>query len=143
MEAPAQIPVPIVINEGISVYRLLGIVAAFVIFASLLSFSENILNIDLKKYYYGIYYYFFPIKSATTNEDESRSGPAPVDTSSDNTQQEKAATTAAAADSAEQFWCFVGEDMVGRWCVQVLASNMCPSERTYAFKNECEKGKTT
>lgn len=143
MEAPAQIPVsvPVVINEGTSMYRIIGIVAAFVILASLLSFSEDLLRIDLKKYYYDIYYYFYPIKSATTNEDETRSGPAPVETS--ESASESKTDKAGSAGSAEQFWCLVGEDMVGRWCVQVLAPNMCPAERTYAFKNECEKGKSS
>jgi hypothetical protein len=136
MEAPA--PVPVVINEGISIYRIIGIIAAFVILASLLSFSENLFNIELKKYYYDIYYYYYPIKSPNTNEDETRSGPAPVPTQPIETPSDTK-TEEPSADSAEQFWCFIGEDMVGRWCVQVLAPNMCPAERTYAFKNECEK----
>jgi hypothetical protein len=148
METPA--PVPVVTNEGISIYRLIGIVVAFVIFASLMSFSENLFNIDLKKYFYDFYYYYYPIKSLTTEEKETtvieetdtNYGPAPVPTQSLETSSDVTTHKEPSADSAEQFWCFVGEDMVGRWCVQVLSPNMCPSERTYANKNACEMFKS-
>ena len=76
-----------------------------------------------------------PEKSATKHEDETRSGPEPIQKESPLPPPSENI-----AASAEQFWCLVGEDMVGRWCVQVLAANMCPTERTYAYKNACEKG---
>ena len=133
METPAQNPIVQTPSEGIPVFRLIGLVIAFIIFASLMSFSENLLSIDLSKYYYSVLNYWFPPNSVHSNEDETRSGPETVNSSLPTN------TSAQAVGSAEQFWCFVGEDMTGRWCTQVLSAHMCPIERTYASKNDCEK----
>jgi len=35
-------------------------------------------------------------------------------------------------------WCFVGEDLVGRWCVGVPKSDLCPRERSFASRSDCE-----
>ncbi len=35
-------------------------------------------------------------------------------------------------------WCFVGEDLVGRWCVAVPKPDLCPGERSFASRSECE-----
>jgi len=132
METPVQ---PVVINGGISTFRIIGIVLAFIIFASLISFSKNLIGIDFSEYYNYLYRNVFPEPSVHKNEDEVRSGPETV-----------APTQAVAPDSnassSNQFWCLVGEDMAGRWCVQVLSSGMCPSDRSYGTKNECERFKT-
>lgn len=132
MEAPVQNPIIPASSEGIPVFRLIGLVVAFIIFASLMSFSENILSIDLSSYYTWVLSYWYPENSVHSNEDETRSGPETVKSS-------LPANSSPQAGSAEQFWCFVGEDMTGRWCTQVSSANMCPIERTYASKNECEK----
>jgi len=35
-------------------------------------------------------------------------------------------------------WCFVGEDLVGRWCVAVPKPDLCPRERSFANHSDCE-----
>ena len=35
-------------------------------------------------------------------------------------------------------WCFVGEDLVARWCVAVPKPDLCPSERSFDSRSECE-----
>ena len=128
METPVQ---PIIVNEGISAYRIIGIVLAFIIFASVMSFSKNLVRIDFTEYYRQFVAYFYPDLPVHTKEDETRSGPQAI------YQQEVAPESAEA--SSNQFWCLVGEDMAGRWCVQVLSAGMCPADRTYGYKNECER----
>lgn len=44
---------------------------------------------------------------------------------------------AGAARKAET-WCFVGEDLTGRWCVRVPAPAACTAERTFPSRSECE-----
>jgi len=41
--------------------------------------------------------------------------------------------------SSEQTWCLVGEDMAGRWCIQVQSPKHCEPIRSYKTKNYCEK----
>lgn len=38
----------------------------------------------------------------------------------------------------EETWCFVGEDMTGRWCVRVPHRKACDAERSYTSKSECQ-----
>jgi hypothetical protein len=35
-------------------------------------------------------------------------------------------------------WCFVGEDLTGRYCVKVPSSSSCESSRRYTSRNDCE-----
>jgi len=35
-------------------------------------------------------------------------------------------------------WCFVGSDMTGRWCVKTPESDLCPSDRAFRSRSECE-----
>jgi len=35
-------------------------------------------------------------------------------------------------------WCFVGSDMTGRWCVKTPEDNLCPSDRVFRSRSECE-----
>jgi hypothetical protein len=35
-------------------------------------------------------------------------------------------------------WCFVGEDLAGRWCVAVPKPDLCPRERAFASRSDCE-----
>ena len=44
------------------------------------------------------------------------------------------------AASSDQTWCLVGEDMAGRWCMQVQSDAHCDADRTYRTKNKCESG---
>jgi len=35
-------------------------------------------------------------------------------------------------------WCFVGEDMTGRWCVKTPEEGLCPKQRVFQSRSECE-----
>jgi hypothetical protein len=35
-------------------------------------------------------------------------------------------------------WCFVGEDVTGRWCVKVPRPDACSSERLFSSRPDCE-----
>ena len=123
-------------NGSIPIYRLLGIVSAFIILASIVSFSSDLFAVDLS-WFYDIKKAFNQKTSIHANEDANRSGPSeflPKTVSS-------LLGVAAPSDNAtaDQTWCFLGEDMVGRWCIQVSAPNLCPVERSFSSKNKCEK----
>ena len=112
-------------TNGISVYRIIGIVLAFIIFASVISFSKNLFYVDLS-WFKG----FNKETSVHKNEDQNRSGPDIVSGKPIDNTSNKAVS--------DQTWCFVGEDLVGRWCVQVSAPTACPVDRSFSSKNQCE-----
>jgi len=116
-------------TNGISVYRIIGIVLAFIIFASVVSFSKDLFFVDFN-WYKG----FNEQTSVHKNEDKTRSGPELIGGKATDSNSNNAV--------ADQTWCFVGEDLVGRWCVQVSTPNACPSDRSYSSKNQCEQHKT-
>ena len=35
-------------------------------------------------------------------------------------------------------WCFVGEDLTGRWCVKTPEEGLCPTKRVFLSRSECE-----
>ena len=35
-------------------------------------------------------------------------------------------------------WCFVGEDLTGRWCVKTPEEGLCPKKRVFRSRSECE-----
>lgn len=43
-----------------------------------------------------------------------------------------------ASANKEETWCFVGEDMTGRWCVRVPHRGSCDPERSYSSKSDCQ-----
>ena len=47
-------------------------------------------------------------------------------------------TTATATRGTKEHWCFVGEDLTGRWCVKVPHHSSCTPERIYETRSECE-----
>jgi len=115
------------LNNFMSIYRIIGIIVAFVIFASVVSYSKNLFIIDTS------WFKDMSINQQTSvhkNEDETRVGPSSLNVTLDKNL---------ATDN--QTWCFVGEDMAGKWCVQVSSPNMCPTERSYSSKNRCETSK--
>lgn len=44
----------------------------------------------------------------------------------------------AAVHPDTESWCFVGEDLTGRYCVKVPSKSSCEPARTYTSRNECE-----
>lgn len=112
----------------ISTYRIIGIIVAFIIFASVISYSKDLFIIDTT------WFKNMLINQQTSvhkNEDVARVGPSSIPVSSDSN-----------IASDQQTWCFVGEDNVGKWCVQVSSPNMCPPERSFGSKNRCETNKS-
>jgi hypothetical protein len=47
-----------------------------------------------------------------------------------------APATTATRDMAN--WCFVGEDLTGRWCVRVPDERACDADRLFASRADCE-----
>jgi hypothetical protein len=39
--------------------------------------------------------------------------------------------------AVKENWCFVGEDLKGRWCVQVPSDHACDPNRTFPSEEEC------
>lgn len=35
-------------------------------------------------------------------------------------------------------WCFVGEDVQGRWCIQVPSAHACDANRSFASEEDCK-----
>lgn len=40
--------------------------------------------------------------------------------------------------AAPESWCFVGEDLTGRYCVRVPSSSACSPDRSYKSRSDCE-----
>lgn len=40
-------------------------------------------------------------------------------------------------------WCFVGEDLTGRFCVKVPSAELCPKMRAFPTRDECEMVKAS
>lgn len=38
----------------------------------------------------------------------------------------------------KESWCFVGEDVQGRWCIQVPSDHACDPNRTFPTRSACE-----
>ena len=132
-------------NSGLSVYTIVGIVILFTIFASVVSYSKNLFVAPtwlttlpaIGKYFGG--------GSVDPGGDMANGGPAPLDypntigaTKSANDTIPESSNISSA--SAEQTWCLVGEDSVGRWCIQVPSKKACDGDRTFTTKNACEGG---
>jgi len=112
------------LSNTMSIYRIIGICVAFVILASVVSYCKNIFQIDMPLFS------IWQPASIHLNEDETRSGPANI--------TEIAVAPDSSVASADQTWCFLGEDMAGKWCIQVPVPNMCPVDRSFTSKNKCE-----
>jgi hypothetical protein len=72
--------------------------------------------------------------------------PLPQDWREIQKQERATATTGAGAGAAAatnpvgfgENWCFVGEDVTGRWCVKVPQPDACSSERLFSSRPGCE-----
>ena len=49
-----------------------------------------------------------------------------------------AAVLPAAVHPDTESWCFVGEDLTGRYCVKVPSAKSCDAGRTYKSRQDCE-----
>ena len=147
--SPGQPINPLTVQAGLSIYQIIGITVIFMIFASVVSYSRHLFDISL----------WLPKLGPLFGRDQAdlempNGGPAKLtypNESGAGAAASPAAAPAAAATTAndgpdtkmasfEQVWCLVGEDMTGRWCIQVPNAKACTSERSYATKNTCEGG---
>jgi hypothetical protein len=144
--SPGQPINSVTVSAGLSIYQIIGISIIFLIFASVVSYSRHLFDISLWVPKLG------PLFGRNQADLEMPTGgPAkltyPNEAGAGTAATAATAVTAATADrpdtkiaSFEQVWCLVGEDMTGRWCIQVPDAKACTSERSYATKNTCEGG---
>lgn len=146
MNSQLNAPVPTALNgvavvepSVLSIYQIVGIVVIFIIIASVFSYSKNLMTIDLMGWLRTNVFSQVPYlkeRSFTTEEDVNRSGPATLEYP--NKMPVSPMEETRSEGSAGQTWCLVGEDMTGRWCVQVTGPKACDSDRTFPTKNACE-----
>jgi hypothetical protein len=155
--APGQVPLTavtaVVDTSAVSTYQIIAIVIIFVILASIVYYTRDFFLSEWKKLYpVNELTGETPLQAALSAQDNvNKSGPATIDyskgaTGSQKTGELMGALAAAKADpvlggpaSAEQTWCLVGEDMAGRWCMQVPTPKHCEEIRSYKTKNQCER----
>jgi len=139
-------------TSDFSIYQIIAIVIIFLIVASIIYYIKDFLYAEWRKLY--------PINELTGEstllnalEQGSANILAPLgqsipekvdDSKSTNNQSSNSLTSiekphTETQASSEQTWCLVGEDMAGRWCIQVQSSKHCEPVRTYKTKNQCEQ----
>ena len=126
----------------LSVYQVIGVVVVFTIIASVVSYSKDLFQFDISGWLSTNVYPSIPFINGgagfgTTQEDQNRSGPATLDYP--NKMPVSPTIEGKDGATASQTWCLVGEDMTGRWCVQVQSVKACDADRTFSSKNACEK----
>ena len=60
------------------------------------------------------------------------------DTETNETNKDTQLPTKSVSSPASETWCFVGEDLSGRYCVKVPSDSACPSSRSFRTRIECE-----
>jgi len=134
-------------------YQIFGFVIIFLIFASIIYYTKDVLYSEWRKMYpVNELTGETPLQSAFAAQDNiNKSAPAQIDYSKDASGSQatgilmgaqEAATNKPVLEgpaSADQTWCLVGEDMAGRWCIQVQSPAGCEPVRTYKTKNQCER----
>jgi hypothetical protein len=147
-------------GSGYSVYQIIGVVIVFTILAAVLSYSKNVFTFDVWGWFKSNILIHIPYfntdpliikgESAMVQAREDlgmKSTPLTypdaesVKKANDGNDIVASAPEPPPVASASQTWCLVGEDMTGRWCVQVQTEKSCDKDRTYTSKNECEKPK--
>lgn len=143
-----------------SVYQIIAVVLMFIVFASLVYYGKDFFFSEWRK--------LFPVNELTgesasatavaaADQDKSKSESAALDYGKSSSSSSSAksgelmgASQPSKADpvlegpaSAEQTWCLVGEDMAGRWCIQVPTPKHCEPIRSYKTKNQCERANDT
>lgn len=138
-------------TSDFSTYQIVAFVIIFLIVASIIYYAKNYLYFEWKKLY--------PVNELTgetpiqaalnAQSDVTKSESATLDYGKQESETKITGSLMAAepskpnpvlenASSSEQTWCLVGEDMAGRWCIQVKSPAQCETNRTYKTKNKCE-----
>ena len=128
------------VKTGLSIYVLVGIVILFTIFASVVSYSRNLFVLPSWIPKLPVLGQLFKGDSSDPAGDMPNGGPAPVTYPNGGQKESIPESSNVSNDSAKQVWCLVGEDMAGRWCVEVPNQTACDTDRTFTTKNACEGG---
>jgi len=169
LSSPVQPEVNVIVNNppnnssglnsnSYSIYQIIGVVIVFTILAAVLSYSKNVFTFDIIAWIKTnilVYIPYFNENPLITKGEKAMAqaradlgdGGAPLHypnaepVKKDNVGHNIVASAPEPPPvaSASQTWCIVGEDMTGRWCVQVQNETACDKDRTYTSKNECEK----
>jgi len=126
------------VKSGFSLYAIIGIVVLFTIFASVVSYSKHLFVAPAWLTTLPAVGRFFGGGTVDPAGDMPNGGPAPVTYS--NGLDKIPESSNVSNDSTEQAWCLVGEDMAGRWCIEVPNAKACDADRTFKNKNACEGG---
>jgi hypothetical protein len=139
-------------TSDFSTYQIVAFVIIFLIVASIIYYTKDYLYFEWKKLY--------PVNELTgetplqaalsAQSDVTKSESATLDYGKQANDTKITGSLMAAepskpdhvlenAASSEQTWCLVGEDMAGRWCIQVKGPAQCEPIRTYKTKNKCEQ----
>lgn len=161
--APGQIMTTIttpIDSNNISTYKIIAVIIIFLIIASIIYYTKDLIYSEWRKLYpMNELTGETPIDTAireqiTTNSSvpatlnysnvASGTGVTVTPPSITNTllgaaEPSKADPVLETPASAEQTWCLVGEDIAGRWCMQVVSPKGCEPSRTYKSKNQCER----
>jgi len=155
--APGQVPLTtvttVVDTSAVSTYQIIAIVIIFVILASIVYYTRDFFVSEWKKLYpVNELTGETPLQAALSAQDNTnKSGPATIDYSKGASGSQKTGELMGAAQpskadpvlegpaSSDQTWCLVGEDMAGRWCMQVPTPKHCEEIRSYKTKNQCER----
>jgi hypothetical protein len=129
-----------------SIYVFIAFVIIFIIIGGIVYYTPELINI--KKEWLSnnvidpLTNLFYTTKDLLTgknnvqpNEDTTSYGPASVTNDS--------VVPADTTNMFKQTWCLVGEDMAGRWCVQVPGESACDKDRSFPNKNDCENSNDT
>ena len=151
--SPMTVVTTTVDTSALSTYQIIAFVLIFIVLASIVYYTRDFFLAEWQKLYpVNQLTGETPLEAALRSQDNvNKSGPATIDYSkgasgSQKTGELMGASEPSKADpvlegpaSAEQTWCLVGEDMAGRWCIQVQSPQHCEPIRTYKTKNQCEK----
>jgi len=77
-------------------------------------------------------------KSGASTDDSPAPTSVPSNTHSEDLSEETNGPVALEEAQKPEAWCFVGEDLEGRWCVQVPSREACDANRVFGSRSACE-----
>lgn len=137
-----SLPVQTAVTSNFSIYIGVAFILIFLIIAGIFYYAPDIINIDrdwlsnnvidpLTNLYSSSMDWLKGKNKVESKDVDSNYGPAQITNNSLVPED----TT----NTFKQVWCLVGEDIAGRWCIQVPGEQSCDSDRSFPNKNDCEK----